>query len=414
MFIKAAVNKSHMLTILFLGFSAGLPLALSGSTLQAWYAVSGVDIITIGFLSLASQPYVYKFLWAPFFDRFTLPWLTRRRAWVLLMQVLLCGSIFLLGSASPAHYPWWTAGFALLVAFCSASQDIAIDAYQTDLLTPTERGLGVAMYSGGYRLAMLLSGGVALVLADYLGWRATFYFLAAFMAVGIVAICLAPEPSSELVSPQTLRQAVVEPFREFLSREKGGLLLLFIVLFKLGDAFTNAASGLTTTFFIRELGFTLTEVGVVNKGVGLVAILSGVFVGGVILSRVRLFTALLWFGVLQGASNAAFLFVALTGKRLWTMAASVFIENFTSGLVTAAFIAFLMSLCNKRFTATQYALLSAVAALGRVFSGPIGGAMIHWFGWINFFIMTIVLAVPGVVLLLYLKPHLAGCDITQG
>lgn len=269
----AIFTQRRSAVLLLLGFASGLPLALTSGTLQAWMTVAGVDLKTIGFFSLVGQAYVFKFLWSPLMDRYTPPLLGRRRGWLLLSQVLLLIAIFSMGLLNPERHLWWLAALAVMVAFCSASQDIVFDAYKTDLLSAEERGAGAAISVFGYRLAMLVSGGLALWLADrYLGWQATYWLMAALMLIGIAATLMAPEPQADVPPPRTLEQAVLAPLRDFFLRDNAWLILLLIVMYKMGDAF---AGSLSTTFLIRGVGFDAGEVGLVNKTLGLLATIVG-------------------------------------------------------------------------------------------------------------------------------------------
>jgi len=381
---------------LLLGFASGLPLALTSGTLQAWMTVEGVDITTIGIFTLAGLPYTWKFLWAPLMDRFVPPALGRRRGWILLTQLLLMAGIAAMGSLSPAHAPWALAGLAVLVAFSSASQDIVVDAYRTDLLKERERGVGAAVSVLGYRVAMLISGALALILADRIGWHETYWLMAGLLMIGMGATLWGPEPDAEVRAPRSLEDAVVEPLREFFSREGALWLLLLIVLYKLGDAF---AGSLTTAFLIRGAGFSPTDVGTINKGMGLAATILGVLFGGTLMVKLRLYKALMVFGVLQAVSNLAFMWLAAAGKSYPLMVLAVAVENLSGGMGTAAFVALLMALCNHRYTATQYALLSALAAVGRVYVGPASGFLVEAVGWVSFFFFTFLAALPGLALL---------------
>ena len=384
--------------MLLLGFSSGLPLALTTGTLQAWATVDGLDIKTISFLTLVGSAYTLKFLWAPLMDRFVPPLLGRRRGWMLVTQLLLVAGIALMGTQSPKASIMALALIAVVVAFCSASQDIAFDAYRTDVLHKNERGAGAAVSVLGYRLAMLVSGGLALVLADsFLGWQATYWLMAALMFIGIVATWFAPEPEVVVPPPRTLDEAVVGPMKDFFSRDGAVLVLVLIVLYKLADAF---AGSLSTAFLIRGVGFSATEVGAINKILGLIATIVGALVGGALMVRLSLYGALMLFGILQAVTNLGFWFLAVTPKAYWSMATVVGLENLAGGMGTAAFVAFLMALCRVRYSATQFALLSALAAVGRTYlAGPLSGVMVESFGWANFFIVTVLIALPGLVLL---------------
>jgi PAT family beta-lactamase induction signal transducer AmpG len=398
-------TSRRVAAMLLLGFSSGLPLALTAGTLQAWLAVEGVDIKTIGLFTLVGQPYTYKFLWAPLMDRFTPPFFGRRRGWMIVTQFALLGAIALMGAASPRESPWLLALLALLVAFLSASQDIVFDAYRTDVLREAERGAGAATSVLGYRIAMLISGGGALILADqFLGWRAMYFLMASLMLVGILTTWFAPEPEEKARAPHTLKEAIAEPLREFFARRGAWALLLLIVFYKLGDAF---AGSLTTAFLIQGPGFTATEVGAVNKVLGLAATIVGALVGGAWMAQLGLYRALLWFGVMQAVTNLGFMLLALTGRNYSLMVTAVAAENLCGGMGTAAFVALLMSLCDKRFSATQYALLSALSAVGRVYVGPASGLLVSAVGWAPFFFLTFVIALPGLALLIAMRPQLA-------
>ncbi|MEW5825065.1 MAG: MFS transporter [Pseudomonadota bacterium] len=404
--VLAAVLNRRQGVMLFLGFSSGLPLLLSSGTLQAWLTVEGVDITTIGLFALAGLPYTLKFLWAPVLDRFVPPLLGRRRGWMLITQLLLMLAIALMAMTDPVGESWRMATLALMVAFLSASQDIAFDAWRTDALKPAERGLGAALSVGGYRLAMLVSGALALILGDHIGWANTYFLMAGLMAVGLLATLFAPNPEAPPAPPRTLSEAVVGPLGEFFSRPEAWALLLLIVLYKFGDAF---AGTLTTAFLIRGAGFSPTEVGVINKGFGLAATLLGALVGGLWLARLGLYRGLLLFGVLQAITNLGYMFLALApGYAL--MVVTIALENLAGGMGTAAFVALVMGLCNARYSATQFALLSALASLGRVYLGPLAGFTVEALDWPVFFFLTFIAALPGLWLLLRLKPAVEYAD----
>ena len=400
---------------MLLGFASGLPLALTGNTLQAWMTVEGVDLKTIGFFALVAQPYSYKFLWAPLLDRFVPPFLGRRRGWILLFQIGIVFCILGIGSSSPVEMPWIIAGFALMLAFCSASQDVVVDAYRTDVLPNRERGPGAAVYVTGYRLAMLVSGALALILADYLGWRLTFICMAVVMGIGVLASVCGPEPEEQVAAPRTLKEAVAGPLMEFFSRPGAWGLLVLIVLYKLGDA----TAGLFTMSFllggpkIEGLGFSLVEVGAIYKVTVFAATIAGTLWGGVLVTRWGLYRSLMVFGILQAVSNLSFMGLAYTGKNYAVMIVVVTLENVAGGMGTVAFVAFLMSLCDHRFTATQYALLSSLAALGRVYAGPPSGILAQnlvnqmgILGWMPYFFITFLVAIPGLILLRWMRPRL--------
>ncbi|MBS0358230.1 MAG: MFS transporter [Proteobacteria bacterium] len=402
----------RLITILFLGFSSGLPLALVGTTLQAWYTVSGLDIVTIGALSWIGQPYIYKFIWAPIFDRFTPPFLDRRRGWMVITQVGLLISIVILGLFSPKEHPLMMGYFALWVAFLSASQDISVDAYRADILEPAERGLGAAMGIGGYRIAMWVSSGIALILADSLGWQTTYFVMAMFMIIGMVTSWLAPALEQTVKPPERLSLAVVEPLKSFFSRDKAILLILFIMFFKLGESFTTTSSPMTTAFLLRGLEFSLTAVGTANNSVGLIASVIGIFLGGFILSSINLYRALMIFGVLQAIANLGFLALAIVGKNYLLMITAVFTDNLCAGMGMAALTALLMSLCERRYTASQFALLSALVGFTRIVAGPIGTLMVAHLGWTQAYFWSFVLSVPALFLLWGLRHHMKVHQVT--
>jgi PAT family beta-lactamase induction signal transducer AmpG len=374
-----------------LGFVSGLPLALTSGTLQAWLTVEGVDLKTIGIFTLVGLPYTLKFLWAPVMDRVVLPWFGRRRGWMALTQLCVAVGLGLMAVTNPKIHPGWLAAYALLVAFLAASLDIVFDAYRTDTLHPHERGLGAAVWVNGYRIALLASGAGALALADYVGWQMTYLAMAAIMVAGVVITLVSPDPTVVANAPKSLKEAVGAPLVEFFSRPTAMGFLAVIVFYKLGDAF---ASALQTAFLLGGLGFSVTEVGAV-KGLGIFATLLGAFVGGLLMTRSGLVRSLLIFGVLQAVSNLGFVALALMGKHTGVLTAAVVIENVTGGMGTAAFVALVMSLCDPRYTATQFALLSSLEALGRVFAGRPSADVVALVGWAQFFVLTVVAALPG-------------------
>lgn len=394
--------------MLALGFASGLPLALTAGTLQARLAAEGVDIVAIGWFALVGQPYTYKFLWSPLMDRYTPPLLGRRRGWLLLTQLALAGAIAFMGTLSAKDSVWLLGAAALVVAFLSASQDIVFDALRADSLAPEERGAGAAVSVFGYRIAMLVSGAGALILADrWLGWTATYWLMAALMAIGMIATWLVVEPEPSGAPPRRLEEAVAKPFAEFFSRSGALALLALVVLYKLGDAF---AGNLTTAFLLRGPGFSLTEVGAVNKGLGLAATIAGALAGGALMAGLRLYRALLLFGALQAITNLGFMLLAAAGRDYALMVAVVGLENLAGGMGTAAYVALLMALCDRRFSATQYALLSALSAVGRVYVGPAAGYLVDALDWEAFFLFTFAIALPGVALVAALRARIEALD----
>ena len=404
-------NNPRVAAALALGFASGLPLALSSGTLQAWVTVEGIDIKTIGWLTLAGIPYTYKFLWAPLFDRYPAPFLDHRRGWLAIMQIGLAIILFAM-AAHPPHQSLGTlAVLAVALAVFSASQDIVFDAYRTELLHGKERDAGSASSQFGYRLAMIVSGGVALILADrYFGFPGVYILMGGLMLLVVVATSLSPPIERASRAPTTLRDAIVLPFREFFSRPAALGLLAFTVLYKVGDAF---AVSLSTTFLLRGIGFSLTEVGTVNKIFGLIATLAGLLAGGALITRLKLFRALLIFGLLQAITNLLYLVLALAGKSYSLLIVAVGLDNLCGGMGSVAFVSLLMALCDRRFTATQYALLSALAAFGRVYVGPASGYLVAALGWPSFFLLTFFFALPGIILLFPLRRIIEGYETTD-
>ncbi len=382
-----------------LGFASGLPLALTGGTLQAWLTEAGLDLTTIGLFAYVGFPYTVKFIWAPVMDWVVPPWLGRRRGWMIMTQFGLALALAAMALLEPSDGAEVFAVLALGVAFLSASQDIVFDAYRTDLLKPDERGLGAATWVMGYRLAMIASGSLALILAARMGWPAVYLCMAGLMLLGLLTVLLAPEPEQIQKGPSSMEEAVWGPLQEFLTRPMAGALLALIVLYKLGDAFAGA---LTTSFLLRGMEFSSEDIGVI-RAMGIGATILGAFIGGSLMPRWGLFKSLLAFGLLQAVSNLSFMWLAWVGKSYAVMAFAVGFENLTGGMGTAAFVALVMSLCDHRYTATQFALLSSVEALGRVFLGWPAAKLVGAMGWGPFFFVTFLAAIPGLWLLWYLR-----------
>jgi MFS transporter, PAT family, beta-lactamase induction signal transducer AmpG len=391
-----AMFSARMLVALLMGFSAGLPLLLTGSVLQAMLKERGIDLANIGLFALVGLPYTLKFLWSPLFDRYALPWFGRRRGWLALMQLALAGALFALSLAQPAPGELLVVSLAaLLVAFFSASQDIVIDAYRRESLSDAELGLGSALYVNGYRIGMLLAGGGGLIIADHTSFEFMFQFMAACMAACIVVTLLAPEPPLPPDSPRTLRDAVVLPFLDYFRRDGAWLALGFILLYKLGD---TMASAMTTPFFL-ELGYSKTEIGAVVKLFGFWATIAGGTLGGIIILRIGLFRALWIFGFGQMVSTLGFVVLAYAGHNNAMLALVIAIENLTGGLGTTVFIGFMASLTDRRFTATQYALLSSLMGVPRVLLSAPTGWLALTMGWPGFFVLCTALAIPGLLLI---------------
>lgn len=385
-----------------LGFSSGLPLLLVGGTLSAWMTNEGIDLKTIGIFTLVGMPYTLKFLWAPLMDLVELPFLGRRRGWMLVTQVGLIGAIAAMGAFNPKDSPVAMAALALLVAFFSASQDVVSDAWRTDTLSEAERGFGVATFVMGYRFGMIAAGALALSLSQFIGWSRTYWIMAALMVVGVLATLVAREPENHR-PPRTLAEAAVVPFVDYFRRNGAILALLFLLLYKLGDAI---AGGMTTPFFLK-LGFTNLEVGAISKGVGMAATIVGALFGGALMAKLGTRRALFIFGALQALTNLTYLALALVGKNHLMLAAAICTDNVCGGMATTAFGAFTMALCNKRFSATQFALLSALANLGSRLLTATSGWLAEGLGWAGFFGLTVVLAIPALVLLAFLPEGIA-------
>lgn len=392
--------NQRLLFMLALGFSSGLPLALSGSTLQAWLTESQLSLMAIGFLSLVSFPYNCKFLWAPLLDRFIFPGCGRRRGWILVTQACLALSFFTLALMHPQSQLRNIGWLVLFMTFAAATQDVAIDAYRADILVPKERGLGSAYFIFAYRMAMFASGGLALVVAHYWGWERTYQLMGVFMLFGMLSAYFAPEAKTD-ANETAGRQAAffIEPFADLWRRDNIILVLAFIILYKVGAALAVA---LLTTFLIKGLGFSLVEIGLASKAVIIVGSVLGAFVGGAVLWRLGVYASLLWFGLAQAFSILLFMLLALVGKFFSLMVLTLFVENFCSGMSSAALMAFLMSLCNARFSATQFAFFSAIDSLGRLFAGPLAAFLVLQFGWAIFFGWSFVLSFPALFLLLIL------------
>lgn len=389
-----------MLVALVMGFSSGLPLLLTITLLQAWMTEAEVDLTAIGFMSLVGLPYTVKFLWAPVLDRFTPPFLGRRRGWLLITQILLTLSIIWLGFNDPKLNPWLLSLSALLVAFFSASQDTVVDAYRREDLADEELGLGSALYMNGYRAAMLLASGGGLILADNMSYRGVYLIMAACMLPGIVTSLLAREPDVDQAPPKSMRSAIFDPFFDFFKRKEALWVLAFLFFYKVGD---QMALTMTTPFYLM-IGFTKTQIGVIVKFVGFWPIIFGGLAGGVIMLRLGIARSLWVFGFLQAISILGFALLAKVGNSIPLLAGVVALENLGVGMGTAAFLAYMASITNKKFTATQYALLSSFMGAPRVFASSITGFLAKHLGWVGFFLFCAVMAVPGILLLFKIAP----------
>ena len=407
--------QPRLLIVFVMGFASGLPLALSSATLSFWLAESNVALTAIGLFALVGIPYNLKFLWAPFIDRIEVPLLTRllgrRRSWMLLIQLGLMLAIFLLGSSNPENLPLLTAVCALAVAFFSASQDIVIDAYRIEILDPEEQGAGAAMTQAGYRLGAIVAGAGALFLAEQLDWSVVYSIMAALVVVGMVAAVFAPDPGRRKPDlagesgPVDLQAMLINPFVEFFERNGVAtaiIILAFILLYKFGDAY----AGVMAYPFYYQMGFSKAEVATVSKLFGVAATLVGVFVGGLIVKRFGIMPSLLGCGVLQMLSNLMYAAQSLAGHDVQFLYFTIGIENLSGGMGSSAFVAYLSVLCNTRYTGTQFALFTSFMAFGRTLLSTSSGWVVEITGWFQFFVISTLVALPGLLLLLWMMRRL--------
>lgn len=405
-------TRPRMLAILALGFSSGLPLALTAGTLSIWLAESGVSKSAIGLFAAIGTPYALKFLWAPLVDGLRLPLighLGRRKSWLLLSQIMLIASLVALGFSDPASNPWMTALCALFVAISSATQDIVIDAYRVEILPHEEQGGGAGALVLGYRFGMIVAGAGALFLAASLGWTLTYMIMAALVPIGFIAAIFVGEPVLAAQAKKSasgaawLRDHVIEPFADFMTREAWPAILLFILLYKFSDAFM----GIMTNPFLIEIGFVKEQIAKIVKLYGVIATIVGSLAGGALVMRIGVMRSLWICGILQALTNLAFVMQARIGADEAFLALTITMENISGGMGSAAFVAFISNLCNKQFTATQYALLSAFASFGRTWLSTPAGWVAEKLGWEWFFAFSALLAIPGLVVLFYLqKKHI--------
>jgi MFS transporter, PAT family, beta-lactamase induction signal transducer AmpG len=391
-------RNPRQLLILAMGFASGLPLALTGATLQVWLTESSVSLIGVGLFALAGFSYTLKFLWSPVLDRVALPGVTdrlgQRRGWLFALSASLAAAITALGYADPHVAPLRTAALAALVAFLSASQDIVIDAYRIELLAEEEQSAGAAVTQWGYRVGMIVSGAGALSLAQHFGWSTSYLAMGALASVGALTAVVASEPAHPHVRAWSVASAVVEPFGEFASRPLWGWIVVFVLLYRLGDAL----SGQMANPFYVKLGFSKDEIASVAKVFGLVASMVGIAAGGAFAYRLGVARALVAAGAIHAAGNFAFVLQAALGHDLRGLAFTIFVENFTGGLVSAAFVGYLSTLCHPAFTATQYALLSSLSAVGRTVFASSSGWLAEQLGWPLFFSAAALAALPGLAL----------------
>jgi MFS transporter, PAT family, beta-lactamase induction signal transducer AmpG len=399
---KSLLFSRRMLICVFTGFASGLPLYILINLVPAWLKSEGVNLKAIGFFALIQFPFTWKFIWAPLLDRYALPGLGRRRGWMLLTQVALLVLIASFGLFNPKLDLWSIAYLAMALAFFSASQDIVLDAYRREILSDEELGLGTSVHVNAYRIASLIPGAFSLILADHLPWAQVFMITGLFMLPGIVMTLLVSEP--QLVRPpKTLREAVVEPFHEFMTRHgwrNAVWILAFIFLYKLGD---SMATALATPFYL-EMGFSKTEIGVIAKNAGLWPAVFGGIVGGVWMLKLGINRALWLFGVVQVLSILGFAWLATMGTDKIALASVIAFEALGVGLGTAAFTAYIARTTDPRYTATQFALFTSLAAVPRTFINASTGWLVEQMGWINFFFLCTALAIPGMLLLFKVAP----------
>jgi len=407
----AEYTDRRVMLILPLGFASGLPLLLTFSTLSAWFASVGVSRATIGAFALVGTPYAFKFLWSPLIDRLPPPIpIGRRRGWGLAIQLVLIAATLALGACDPKLHVARMAALAILVAFLSASQDVVIDAYRVEILTADQQGPGAAMIQTGYRIAMLVSGAGALIIAARFGWFAAYATVAALLGVGMLVFIFGPEPTIPVNAQphaptgrldairEWLATAVIEPFADFMRRPSWLAIVIFIVGYKLGEAM----AGVMAMPLYISLGFSLDQIAYVSKLVGFFATVAGALIGGVVTTKLGVMRALILCGVLQSAGNLFYVLQAVGGHRLDYLALCVAAENLTGAMAGTALVAYLSDLCSPAFTATQYALLSSLAAVGRTMVASSGGVLADKLGWVPFFLLTTVATIPALLLLLWI------------
>jgi PAT family beta-lactamase induction signal transducer AmpG len=400
---KQVLLNKRMLICVFLGMSSGLPLYVLIQLVPGWLRNQSVDLSTIGLFAILTLPYNWKFLWAPLIDRYSLPIFGRRRGWIFLMQALLFLSIAGFGTIDLAVNIRPVVWFVLATSLFSATQDIVIDGYRRELLPDSELGLGNSIHVNAYRISSLVPGSLAFVLADHMAWGSVFLVVAAFMLVGMVSTLFMPETSSEAQAPMSLKAAIVEPFVEFFTRDtlrSAILVLLFIMLYKLGD---NMAVALQTPFF-QDMGYTLTQIGTVAKFANLGASIVGAFVGGILMLIISINRALWIFGVVQMTSILGYAYLSTIDANIYILFITTSYEYFGVGLGSAAIAAFMAQQTNKRFSVTQLALLFSVVTVARTFATATTGFIIEAIGYFYFFLFCFLLAIPGMVLLIWVAP----------
>ena len=398
---KDIFNKKSLICI-FTGFTSGLPLFILISLLPAWLRSSGLDLKAIGLFALIQFPFTWKFLWAPLFDRFSFA-MGRRRGWLIIFQLLLLLTIALAGFINPVSQLTSVAIISIVIAFFSASQDVVIDAYRRELLLDHELGLGNAVHVNAYKIASLIPGSLSLVLADFFAWNFVFIVTALFMLPGIIMTLLVSEPKLKIASPKTLKEAVIEPLKEFKNRKglnSALMILLFIFLYKIGD---SMATALATPFYL-DLGFSMTEIGLIAKNAGLWPGIIGGLLGGIWMIKLGINKALWVFGFMQMFATLSFAWLASVGDNNIVLAITVGLEFFAAGLGTTAFVAYIAKTTNPSYTATQFALFTSLASVPRTLTNASTGYLVEFFGWQTFFVFCFVIAIPGMLLLFKIAP----------
>lgn len=406
------MNK-RLLIVFMLGFSSGLPLALLSSTLQAWFSNAGMSLWATGSLSLLGLPYACRTLWGPLLDRYTLFSLGKRRSWMLVMQAFLLLGFNTMAWLSPTSSPSWMALLAFFLASCSATQDVAIDAHRTEYLPIEEHALGASLAVLGYRLALLMAGGIALIMASHVGFAMAYRIMGFLMMLGMLATLWSTEPSMPIVNKISLGQAFIDPLKEILSRQGIFALFLFIFFYKLGEAFTTTSSGIVMPFLIQGLGFSLDVVGYVNKVMGVTSVVLGGVLAGILLLRWSLYKSLFLFGSLQALTQIFFILLAMAGKNVSLLAVAVVCDNFAAGMSSTALVALFMRIVDKRYTGTQFSMLVAISTIPRIVSGPIAAFVQSWVGWVGLYQLSFLLAFTFIPFLIFIhqKKVVDGKDV---
>lgn len=398
------VISPRMIMVYLLGIISGLPLAYTGTTLQAWLASSKIDLFSIGLITLVGMPYSYKFIWAPLLDRYKpfVPFIShKRKSWVFCFQIILAIILFIMSDLTPVEHIYFIAACGLLIAFVSASQDIVIDAYRTEYLLRDERGIAAASFTFAYRLGMLISGGAGLIIADYYSWKSFFILSSLMMLVGAVVINFLPNTQESHDHPASFITLFINPFKNFLARKYAVTILFFIASYKFAEGYILS---LATAFFINGIHLSLTQVGVLFKTVGFFSTIFGAYLAGVLLPRLGLYRSLMLFGIYQALAVLLYVCLAIIGQGYVLTAITVGVEMAASGMSTVALMAYFMSLCDKKFTGTQFAIFTAIMVIGRIISGPMASVVVESFGWAWMFFLGVMISFPGLVLLKKLKP----------